>query len=1166
MRLTSLTLQNYGNFQSQTLDFDPRPGVVNLVLAPNGAGKSVLRGAFGDLLFGIGGQTPMGFRYGYAGMRIMAEAIAADGQVFTFGRRKGQGNTLVDGTGSAMDPARVAGLLRGTDRVQLERLFALDTDRLRQGEAELLASNGALADALEAGAGGVRHARLVRERLGQDRDALAPIRKAAQRPFHAAVDAYTAARRRLSASVLKPDQWDRQRQELEACRAEQAAQNDIVVAASADLKRLERIRRVIPSLRARGAAAAWLAEHPDAPDLDPTLKDRLDAERAAIVLAEERLGSARAQAGSLTEDLAGIAVDEAILAEVTAIEQLVDSAGAARKAMADLPSREAELQARLEGIRGLLQALGSDLTPERAAEAIPPHTAVRRARRLIETYAARVEAVRDAPAQIDRLQRAVDELAEGLARLPAVADHADLADLVRTIRNEGDPARRRRDAEAAAAQARLTCDAALARVPGWTGRAEDLAGLAPMPVETFIVKAEERDAAHTTADAHARHVEEARQALEAARERLSELTRGEPLPDADALAEARMHRDAGWDLIYRRAFTTTPPDTEEEAAFAGSLPLPLAFERAIAEADGVADRQVAEAEAIERAASARRDVTAAEARLTAAEERLRLANETLLAIDRVWGQLCAPLPLGDLPRLAEVQAFLAARDRVIETLQGQKSADHALAVLRETHAAWSARLSVMLGLPSATGLDDALSAAERRLDAAGKAATDRAALRARLDAATRDLAERRARLAEAEHALAVWRTDWAEAARALSRPADEDPAVTGDLLDLLTDLEQAQKAATTLQTRITDMRADHDRFRSQVALLARTAAPDLEAVDPLAAVAGMRQRLQVASEQAHRRALLTGQHEQAVAALTAAEEELRIRTATLQAVLLLTGAETPEAAAERLGLAAERSRHAAALADADARLTADGDGLTLDALRSEVASVPAEDLPSRMEAAETRRSAALGLLQEAASRVSALEQQMRQQADDVGARDAAADQQAAVATIGRVLEEALVLHVAAEMLREAMAAVEQSGDSAAIRRISRYFAALTDGAYTRVVAEEAGEAEPALLLVQRDFPEEQQRVADLSEGTRDQLYLALRLAAIEAQANATPLPFIGDDILQTFDDARSAAALKALSDVSAFTQVILLTHHRHIADLAAQLPKGQVAVTCLGGA
>ena len=88
---------------------------------------------------------------------------------------------------------------------------------------------------------------------------------------------------------------------------------------------------------------------------------------------------------------------------------------------------------------------------------------------------------------------------------------------------------------------------------------------------------------------------------------------------------------------------------------------------------------------------------------------------------------------------------------------------------------------------------------------------------------------------------------------------------------------------------------------------------------------------------------------------------------------------------------------------------------------------------------------------------------------------------------------------------------------------------------------------------------------DLSEGTRDQLYLALRLAAIEAHAQGSPvLPFIGDDILQTFDDNRALATMRVLCELSATTQVILLTHHRHLVELASRLPSGAVHLVRLG--
>jgi len=87
----------------------------------------------------------------------------------------------------------------------------------------------------------------------------------------------------------------------------------------------------------------------------------------------------------------------------------------------------------------------------------------------------------------------------------------------------------------------------------------------------------------------------------------------------------------------------------------------------------------------------------------------------------------------------------------------------------------------------------------------------------------------------------------------------------------------------------------------------------------------------------------------------------------------------------------------------------------------------------------------------------------------------------------------------------------------------------------------------------------------LSEGTSDQLYLALRIAALENYAAAAaPLPFIVDDVLQTFDDTRTLATLQALLGLSAYVQVIALTHHPHVGNLAANLSQEAMHVIRLG--
>jgi uncharacterized protein YhaN len=71
----------------------------------------------------------------------------------------------------------------------------------------------------------------------------------------------------------------------------------------------------------------------------------------------------------------------------------------------------------------------------------------------------------------------------------------------------------------------------------------------------------------------------------------------------------------------------------------------------------------------------------------------------------------------------------------------------------------------------------------------------------------------------------------------------------------------------------------------------------------------------------------------------------------------------------------------------------------------------------------------------------------------------------------------------------------------------------------------------------------------MSSGTRDQLYLALRLASLEKYMDsAEPMPFIVDDILVHFDDARAQATLGVLAELARHTQVILFTHHARLVE------------------
>jgi uncharacterized protein YhaN len=87
--------------------------------------------------------------------------------------------------------------------------------------------------------------------------------------------------------------------------------------------------------------------------------------------------------------------------------------------------------------------------------------------------------------------------------------------------------------------------------------------------------------------------------------------------------------------------------------------------------------------------------------------------------------------------------------------------------------------------------------------------------------------------------------------------------------------------------------------------------------------------------------------------------------------------------------------------------------------------------------------------------------------------------------------------------------------------------------------------------------DERLQVAQMSSGTRDQLYLTLRLASLEHMFETSdPLPFIVDDVLVNFDVNRKRSTLEALADFSEKTQVIMFTHDDRVVGLAKSIKNG----------
>ena len=113
---------------------------------------------------------------------------------------------------------------------------------------------------------------------------------------------------------------------------------------------------------------------------------------------------------------------------------------------------------------------------------------------------------------------------------------------------------------------------------------------------------------------------------------------------------------------------------------------------------------------------------------------------------------------------------------------------------------------------------------------------------------------------------------------------------------------------------------------------------------------------------------------------------------------------------------------------------------------------------------------------------------------------------------------------------------------------SSYFSLITGGLYERLVTDDT-EEQPILCALRAGGS--RIKVEEMSEGTADQLYLALRLAALELRRTSHPqMPLVLDDALITSDDERAAQHPSGAGTVRQGGQVMIFTHHRHLLEVA----------------
>ncbi len=224
--------------------------------------------------------------------------------------------------------------------------------------------------------------------------------------------------------------------------------------------------------------------------------------------------------------------------------------------------------------------------------------------------------------------------------------------------------------------------------------------------------------------------------------------------------------------------------------------------------------------------------------------------------------------------------------------------------------------------------------------------------------------------------------------------------------------------------------------------------------------------------------------------------------------------------------------------------------LTLDSWMAEAGQLPLE---RRLADAETVTARLRDARQDAEQRLAAAGRRLDAAAKDRGQEALQRDlAQFDLQTAGHERRlEALLL--ARSLLEETRSRVAREHQPVALREASHWLTRLTEGRYTRITT---AVDEPRLDV--HDADDTVWNPERLSRGTREQVFLALRLALVrDLQRHGISLPLVMDDALVNFDDERAAAAARVLvefmADQAPCHQMLVLTCHAHVAALFASV-------------
>ncbi len=1167
MKILKLNLQAFGPFTDFELDLSGGKEGLHIIYGPNEAGKTSAMRAIRNMFFGIPNNTPDNFTHEYGKLRVGGTVRHSDGSQLVFLRRKGRAKTLLSASGEPLDDDALNKYLMGFNEEIFSRVFGIGHEALVRGGREILEGGGDVGRALFSAGLGTGGINSLLNSLNEEARALF-IPKGSNPSLNSNIKEYNDAKKKVANLSLSTREWAESDNELKAALSDLERLNARINALEKERNRLERIMPALPIIAQRRQILEKLAAMEGTvvlPDDFNTI--RLETEHE-LRSAEKYRKELEIEIRALNDEKNSVRIPVDILERKAEIDALKDDLSVYRNRKKNrLTTGEKARRLKEE-----VQLLIDDIRPGCAVEDIGAMMPSAPGRTRIKDLAAKRSGLDSDIINSERKIRDTRKKIQGAeaarSELEPLDDPVQIGKAIKRVLKAGDIENEYKTKSGALEAARKQAEIELQRLGLWQGTLEELECAVIPSAETIDRFENETVEIETKIKGIKKEIRTIEKDVAGKEQKLEDLESGGKVPKKDMLGSKRARREQGWKLI-KRTWLEGDDIAAEAEDYDTPLDLAAAYEKSVREADEIADRLLEDADRVAQFEELKSS-------LDGLARKLAKKNKTLSELEKQFGEIndewkntwresnIEPLPpremrswrsrceslLGKAVELREKQHELEHLEDKIELLK-KDLLDCIAQLNRESDPSDS--LSQILDFAESIHQD-----IESRREAHEKLSEKIEEYKIELDAARRDETN-------LKEELRKWAVKWESEMTAIGLSPDTEPSVAGAVIDALNSINNKLREAKAADEEITAIDNYMQEYEKELQKIIVEAAPHLKGNSTEAAVNTLAETAEKAKDDFNTLSGIEKQLDKKQQQLEKTRNSVVSATAILEKLCKQAGCDSADELQDKELLSDQFRQYKKELEGIERELTNLSAGGGLDAIIAEAEGQDADALEAALADIKTQLAALAGDDGERSNlekRIGGIQAIINTMDGSAAAAEEDEKRMSLAAIIATDTERYVTLRLAHIILENQIRDFREKNQGPMLKRAGEIFSAITLDSFSGLATDFGMNDQQVLLGVRSGSGEKietgvmsnksgMSKRSGMSDGTLDQLFLALRMAYLERYLETKePMPFIVDDILIQFDDDRALATLELLADFSKKVQILFFTHHARLRELA----------------